>query len=73
MLNPLKQFEVRVPKSVSFTEWEVYYGVEAESPEQALELVVTNKSNVYPEYEDAGDYETTSVDYSEVEIEEITA
>jgi hypothetical protein len=66
-----KLFEVRVPKSVSFTEWEIYT-IEAESAEEAKEKVETGNHNSYPEYEDAGDYETTSVDYSETEVEEIT-
>lgn len=62
-----KLFEVRVPKSVSFTEWEVYT-IEAESAEEAKEKVETGNHNSYPEYERP---ETISVDYSETEVQEI--
>jgi len=65
-----KLFEVRVPKSVSFTEWEVYT-IEAASAEEAKAKVLNNEHNSYPEYEDAGDYETMSVDYSETEVTEL--
>ena len=64
-------FEVRIPKQVSFTEWEIYQ-VEATSENEALAKVKNGTHGSYPEYEDAGDYETMSVDYSETEIEEIT-
>jgi hypothetical protein len=65
-----KLFEVRIPKRVSFTEWEIYK-VEATSEDEALAKVKNGNHGSYPEYEDAGDYETISVDYEETQIEEI--
>lgn len=65
-----KLYEVRIPKQVSFTEWEIYK-VEATSEEEAKQKVLNNEHNSYPEYDDAGDYETIAVDYSETQVEEI--
>jgi hypothetical protein len=64
-----KLFEVRVPKS-RFTEWEIYT-IEAESAEEAKEKVETGNHNSCPDYADACDYETLSVDYSDIEIIEL--
>jgi hypothetical protein len=69
MMNRL--FEVRIPKQVSFTEWEIYK-VEAISEDDAIDKAKSGNYIGEIEYEDAGDYETMSVDYSETEIEEIT-
>ena len=66
----IKRFEVRVPKSVSFTEWEVYI-VEAETAEDAKAKVESGDHDGNPEYEDAGDYETISVDYTETQVTEL--
>lgn len=65
-----KLFEVRIPKQVSFTEWEIYK-VLAKSEDEALAKVKNNQYLGEIEYDDAGDYETISVDYEETQVEEI--
>jgi hypothetical protein len=65
-----KLFEVRIPKQVSFTEWEIYT-IEAESAEEAKAKVESGDHNCCPEYDDAGDYETMSVDYTETQVTEL--
>ena len=62
----MKTFEIIIPRTVAFTEYETYY-IDAESQDEAIKLM---DSGAYePEYEDAGDYET--IDTYETEIREI--
>lgn len=65
-----KLYEVRIPKQVSFTEWEIYK-VEATSEDEAIAKVNNNQFIGEVQYDDAGDYETISVDYDETQVEKI--
>lgn len=65
-----KLYEVRIPKQVSFTEWEIYK-VEATSEDEALTKVKNNEFIGEVQYDDCGDYETLFVDYPETQVEEV--
>lgn len=62
----MKTFEIIIPRTVAFTEYETYY-IDAESQDEAIKLM---DSGAYkPDYENAGDYET--INTYEIEIREI--
>ena len=62
----MKTFEIIIPRTVAFTEYETYY-IDAESQDEAIKLM---DSGAYePDYENAGDYET--INTYEIEITEV--
>jgi hypothetical protein len=67
-----KLFKVRVPQSVTYTEWSVYE-VEAEDEDQAIHKVKNEMHGSYPYYEDDTDYYYEDSQDKTIEVEEITA
>lgn len=66
----MKHFEVRIPRLVRMTEWEIMV-VEAENKEQALDYALARENMVSkPEYEQE-DWESVDEYLDEVDITEI--
>jgi len=67
-----KLFRVKVPQTVSYTEWTVYE-IEADSEDQAIQKVKNDNHGCYPSYEDDTDYYYEDSQDKTIEVEEVPA